>query len=185
MGAAWSTYAYASDSATQKIDPRGLFNVRAWQVETYMEDPTWKFEFEFSKGCTSSLALELAGFIGPKFDKFVSYARRISGFSESLQPDAAGHDGISDLEKRCRCMNYDPELAAYFTKTLHGVERTRYTREQAEGFVVALSQEYYRLRKKKCGGDAQCRAANDFYDWDDLLNRAQARGLSTFGNGGN
>jgi RHS repeat-associated protein len=172
-----STYGYVGGNPVTGFDPLGLFNATAYEVPNSSGSYDWVYKFDFSNGCKVAAALAVGEFFATRSSKVGNWAGKLATGVERLSPDPAGDADLSDLEERCKCLNYDPELKKYFKETLHYSTSDQFNQAQADGIITALRGEFKRLKKTKCGGDKECMENNNYYKWNEILGKARARGI--------
>jgi RHS repeat-associated protein len=163
-----STYGYGAAAPFDFFDRLGLFNMTAQQTfEPSTGQYVWDYAFSFSS-CRAQALLWVAEQTAGRANKA---AKVVGRFFDIVSPDPAGDADISDLERRCKCLGYDPQLEDYFSRQ-YGDPSRSLSDARATQALLDLRGELGKIRRKECD---QC--ANDhFYDWDTMMEKARARG---------
>jgi len=163
-----NSYGYSSSAPLTTFDPLGLFNVMAAEIfDPSTGNYKWVYKFEFMN-CRNTLLLKGA-------EKFLrGPAKQLKKVIDKMEPDPAGDADIKDMKRRCECMGYDPALEAFYRENVGGPGEF-VSSEVAAQALTDLRGKLGRIRRLECG---QC--ANDhFYDWDNILSNARARGTQS------
>jgi hypothetical protein len=56
-------------------------------------------------------------------------------------------------------------------------QSSTYSEERAQAALKGLQEKFSELRKEKCGADIECKKQNIFYDWQNFIPAAKAKGL--------
>jgi RHS repeat-associated protein len=168
LGGGVSTYGYGGGAPLDFFDRWGLFNMTAQEVfDPHSNQYVWNYTFSFSS--CSSKALHWFG--EQTAGRLSRVARRVGQAFDLMSPGDAGDADILDLERRCECLGYDPQLEDFF-ESRYGNPSRSLSEARASQALADLRGELGRIRRLEC---QEC--ANDsFYDWDRLMEKARARG---------